>query len=104
MVTAKNAENTKQKGFCVLCVLLWLTLLSAGTASAATRYVWQDSPSPAPPYTNWATAAHVIQDAVDAAVAGDAPLVEEEGEPLLLGGNGGEQDAAPADWHGRSSR
>ena len=38
--------------------------LLAGSASAATRYVWQDSPSPAPSYTNWATAAHVIQDAV----------------------------------------
>jgi hypothetical protein len=38
--------------------------LMASSASAATRYVWQDSSSPAPPYTNWTTAAHVIQDAV----------------------------------------
>jgi len=43
--------------------------------SAATRYVWQASPSPGPPYTSWATAAHVIQDAVDAAVAGDEIVV-----------------------------
>ena len=49
--------------------------LLAGSASAATRYVWQDSPSPGPPYTNWASAAHVIQDAVDAALTGDAVLV-----------------------------
>ena len=42
---------------------------------AATRYVWQGSPSPAPPYTNWATAAHVIQDAVDAAQTGDKIVV-----------------------------
>ena len=49
--------------------------LMASSASAATRYVWQDSPSPAPPYTNWATAAHVIQDAVDAAQTGDTVLV-----------------------------
>ncbi len=40
------------------------------TASAVTRYVWQGSPSPAAPYTNWTTAAHVIQDAVDVAQTG----------------------------------
>jgi bifunctional DNase/RNase len=55
-------------------VLLTL-LLCAASASAATRYVWQDSPSPAPPYTNWANAAHVIQDAVDAAQTSDTVLV-----------------------------
>jgi hypothetical protein len=59
----------------MLDVALTLLLLSAASASAATRYVWQDSPSPAPPYTNWTTSAHVIQDAVDAAVAGDTVLV-----------------------------
>lgn len=40
-----------------------------------TRYVWQDSPRPAPPYTNWATAAHTIQAAVDLAWEGDMVLV-----------------------------
>jgi len=48
---------------------------TAGTVSAATRYVWQGSPGPTPPYTNWATAARVIQDAVDAAQPGDTVLV-----------------------------
>jgi hypothetical protein len=38
-------------------------------------YVWQDSPDPAAPYTNWATAAHVIQDAVDQATPGDEIVV-----------------------------
>jgi len=42
---------------------------------AATNYVWQGSPSPTPPYDSWQTAAHVIQDAVDAALAGDTVLV-----------------------------
>ena len=48
----------------VFCFLLFL-----GSASAATRYVWQDSPSPGPPYDTWANAAHDIQTAVDAAAA-----------------------------------
>ncbi|MHC1763363.1 MAG: choice-of-anchor Q domain-containing protein [Verrucomicrobiia bacterium] len=51
---------------------LSLLLLSAAvSASAATRYVWQDSPSPGPPYTNWTTAAWAIQEAVDAAAPDD---------------------------------
>ncbi len=53
-------------GCWVLGVGLALFLSSASSASGATRYVWQDSPSPAPPYANWTSAAHVIQDAVDA--------------------------------------
>jgi hypothetical protein len=54
-----------------------LTLLTAVVfnASAATHYVDLNSPSPTPPYTNWLTAATNIQDAIDAAVAGDAVLV-----------------------------
>jgi uncharacterized repeat protein (TIGR01451 family) len=44
---------------------------SGWTISAATRYLWQDSSEPAVPCTDWVTAAHVIQDAVDAAVGGD---------------------------------
>jgi len=50
-------------------------VLLALPAVAATLHVWQESPSPAPPYADWATAAHVIQDAVDAAQAGDTVLV-----------------------------
>jgi hypothetical protein len=46
-----------------------------GTLSGATHYVWLDSPDPRPPYTNWATAARVIQDAVDAAASGDEVVV-----------------------------
>jgi hypothetical protein len=42
---------------------------------SGTKYVWQNSPASAPPYSSWATAAHVIQDAVDVAVAGDEILV-----------------------------
>ena len=49
--------------------------LSCLSTRAATLYVWQESPSPASPFTNWIAAAHTIQDAVDAAQAGDTVLV-----------------------------
>jgi hypothetical protein len=43
--------------------------------SAATLYVSQTSPNPAPPYSSLITAAHNIQDAVDVAGDGDTILV-----------------------------
>jgi PKD domain-containing protein len=55
----------------VVCVFLVI----AGGASAAVHYVDLNSANPIPPYTNWATAATVVQDAVDAAVAGDEVVV-----------------------------
>jgi hypothetical protein len=48
-----------------------VTLMS----SAATNYVWQGSPHPGPPFGDWATAAHTIQEAVDGASPGDLILV-----------------------------
>ena len=52
-----------------------ILLLAVSSLSATTRYVWQDSPSPGPPYTSWVTAARVIQDAVDVAAPGDEIIV-----------------------------
>jgi len=54
---------------------LLLALASATSTLAAVLYVDVNSANPTPPYTNWATAAATIQDAVDAALAGDEIVV-----------------------------
>jgi len=50
-------------------------LATAGSALAGVHYVDVNSINATPPYTNWTTAATNIQDAVDAAAAGDVIVV-----------------------------
>lgn len=62
------------------CFCFWLCatllILAAPRAMAQTTvYVSQASPNPTPPYTTWDTAAHTIQEAVDASSDGDTVLV-----------------------------
>ena len=52
-----------------------LFLAIASSALAGVHYVDVNSAAATPPYTNWTTAATNIQDAVDAAVAGDEIVV-----------------------------
>jgi hypothetical protein len=56
-------------------VLAACLVASGNQLGAATLYVAQSSPNPTPPYTTRETAAHTIQDAVDAATDGDIVLV-----------------------------
>lgn len=50
-------------------------LFVAASVPAAVLYVGLNSTNPTPPYADWSTAATNIQDAVDAASAGDLILV-----------------------------
>ena len=52
-----------------------ILMATAGSCLATVHYVDVNSAAPAPPYTNWVTAAAVIQDAIDVSGAGDEIVV-----------------------------
>ena len=62
--------------FSVRCWMLNVAVFAtAVSALADVHYVDMNSTNATPPYTNWTTAATNIQDAVNAAVAGDEIVV-----------------------------
>jgi hypothetical protein len=74
IVDIKTAEKATVKSHLPPKTLL-LCILAGCNATAAIHYVDVNSANPIPPYTDWATAAATIQEAIDLAEAGDEVLV-----------------------------
>ena len=70
MLKDSNHMKTKLLLLCAVGLLIALT-----RTPAATLYVDAASTNAVPPFTNWTTAAAIIQDAVDVSVDGDEIVV-----------------------------
>jgi hypothetical protein len=78
--------NTKKLETGAFVFPLLLLLITICGVRATTFYVDLNSPNPTPPYTTWGTAATNIQDAINAAAAGDVVLVTNGNTFALQGG------------------
>lgn len=76
-LTILNVQGGDFGGYQVMITNAWgaITSAVANLTIATTRYVNVNNLSPLPPYTNWASAATAIQDAIDAANVDDVILV-----------------------------
>ena len=72
----------KRQHLAAIGVIAAILIARGNQLGAATLYVSQSSTNPTPPYATWETAAHTIQEAVDAASDGDTVLVAAGVYPL----------------------
>ncbi|HEX5218114.1 MAG TPA: immunoglobulin domain-containing protein [Verrucomicrobiae bacterium] len=76
-LTIQGAQASDVGGYSVIVGNAWGSITSsvASLNLATVRYVNINNPTPAPPYLTWATAATVIQEAINVAGIGDLILV-----------------------------